>query len=371
MAHLKFMQIHSFYDRALSKLYVPDPRLKERPFAEQMDLIFRDGFSAAHIFAPYMERLGYASKLVIGNCLSAQTKWWRETKGTDIPDDWVYEIALQQVEAFRPDILHLSHPTTFDSKFVRALSYRPKLVMGWRSATIPEGTDWSDFDLILSFHELVLRRALEMGVKSTEWFAPAFPRWIYEQVQGVAPSADVTFSGSWLDVHQRRNGYLQAIARETRQKDSFSVNLFIDRPNEELPEEIAPLNRGGRFGMDMYRALRSGRMVFNGGGDVYAGQGGQDLSKGDSVNMRLFEATGCGVMLLAEHHPHLERYFRVGEEIETFRDEAELLEKVRFYQKHPAALERIAHAGQERCMRDHSMDRRIVELDGIIKKYLS
>ncbi len=52
-----------------------------------------------------------------------------------------------------------------------------------------------------------------------------------------------------------------------------------------------------------------------------------DLAGSETINMRLFEATGSGVFLLTEYHDNLREYFEPGKEVETFGDRRELVEK--------------------------------------------
>ncbi|OQX22472.1 MAG: hypothetical protein BWK80_30415 [Desulfobacteraceae bacterium IS3] len=112
--------------------------------------------------------------------------------------------------------------------------------------------------------------------------------------------------------------------------------------------------------MDMYRALKSGRIALN-----------IDIDFGDGGNIRLFETTGTGSFLLTQYHEKLTQYFEPGKEIETFRDEKELIDKIDYYLAHPEEREAIARRGQERCLRDYSMENRAKAFDQIIRKHLS
>ncbi len=60
-----------------------------------------------------------------------------------------------------------------------------------------------------------------------------------------------------------------------------------------------------------------------------------------------------------EHQEEIREFFRLGEEIETFRDAEELTEKVRYYLKNETAREKIRSAGQARARRDHTWQKRL------------
>lgn len=77
------------------------------------------------------------------------------------------------------------------------------------------------------------------------------------------------------------------------------------------------------------------------------------------LNMRHFEITAAGGFLLCYHMAEIDDFFEVGTECETFRDEQELLEKVRFYLEHPQKRIEIAHAGQQRTLKNHLYSHRV------------
>jgi spore maturation protein CgeB len=56
----------------------------------------------------------------------------------------------------------------------------------------------------------------------------------------------------------------------------------------------------------------------------------------------------------------------VGREIDTYRSEDELIDKLRFYLSHDEAAERIRAAGYARARRDHTWRRRFEQLFGAL-----
>lgn len=84
------------------------------------------------------------------------------------------------------------------------------------------------------------------------------------------------------------------------------------------------------------------------------------------LNQRTFEITAAGGFMLCGHTPELEECFVVGEECESFRTEAELLEKIRYYRAHPARAAEIAIAGQRRTLREHLFSHRLAGVIGAL-----
>jgi SAM-dependent methyltransferase len=375
---LRFLQVHTFYPSYLDEFRARTPHLASAPFAEQVKALVADGFSGVHMFAPYMERLGYASSLVIANDHLAQRQWLREHGSPrELAAHGEHEVVRRQIEAIQPDVLYLSDPITFDGRFLATLRHRPSLVLGWRAANIPPETDWKGFDVMLSSLSALRQVALELGASSAEHFFPGYPAWVNDLTADVRPQYDVVFSGQWtLGQHPARNRYLEQLAVAASSPTSgFSLGLFLSGQRDKLSPPVARHDLGPRFGVGMHRALRSGRIALDARGVLEtrrpSGGGGLvDLAGRQTANMRIFEVTGGGVFLLTEHHENLREYFEPGVEIETFRDEREMLDKIRHYLAHPAEREAIARRGQERCLRDYSIERRAEALDAIVREHL-
>ncbi len=377
-ASLKFIQVHTFYQNYLANFYNTHPDLTGASFENQIKYLIADGFSAIHMFAPYMGKFGYNAHLIIANNQYSQRQWLHENNITiNSGNDWILEITRKQINTLKPDILYLSDPITFDSRFIRSLSWRPQLILGWRAANIPDGTDWSEFDVMLSSLSALRNMALKLGARSAEHFFPGFPTWINDLVNDVRPKYDVVFSGQWtLKQHPRRNKYLQTIAKAAYQQEKyFSCAFYLSGEMNNITPEVAKYNLGGQYGIAMHQALRTGKIALDARGILEtrntALQMTTDLANRETANMRIFEVTGSGIFLLTEYHENLKQYFDIGREIETFKDENELIDKILYYLAHPEEREEIARKGQERCLKEYTILNRAEELDNIIRKRIS
>ena len=162
------------------------------------------------------------------------------------------------------------------------------------------------------------------------------------------------------------------IAEYTLKKKSLKLGLFINGEQSDLPTAVKQFNQGPKFGNEMYDILRSSKIVVDSRGEIrYRGNVDIDLAMNETMNMRIFEATGCGALLLTEHHDNLSKLFAIGKEIETFKDENELIEKIEYYLQHEEERKLIAKNGQQRCLANYSMNTRTRALDKLIGKYLN
>lgn len=80
------------------------------------------------------------------------------------------------------------------------------------------------------------------------------------------------------------------------------------------------------------------------------------------VRLRDMEAPMCGAFYLVERFDELAEFFEYGREIEGYSDEAELVDKVRFYLRHDRERETIRAAGHRRALAEHTWQRRFSRL---------
>lgn len=92
--------------------------------------------------------------------------------------------------------------------------------------------------------------------------------------------------------------------------------------------------------------------------------------KTNQIKGKNFEVPGCGSFLLTEHADNLENYYKIGEEVVCFSGMKDLEEKIKYYLNNGEERERIASAGYERTLREHTFEKRlnkIFETIGLVK----
>jgi spore maturation protein CgeB len=89
-----------------------------------------------------------------------------------------------------------------------------------------------------------------------------------------------------------------------------------------------------------------------------------------AANMRLFEATGTGTCLLTDWKENIADYFVLGKEIVVFRSKEECLEKIKYLLAHENERALIAKAGQERTLKEYSLEQRVVKFSDFLLKNL-
>jgi spore maturation protein CgeB len=80
------------------------------------------------------------------------------------------------------------------------------------------------------------------------------------------------------------------------------------------------------------------------------------------IRLRDFEAPMCRTCYLTGHSEEITDFYEVGREVETYCTKSELIDKARFYLKHPDSAERLREAGYQRARRDHTWVQRFRQL---------
>jgi len=358
---MKFVQLLSFYPVYLDEYARRFPEACQQSYAEQIEGLVRDGFCACHLFACHLDASRFDSRLIIGNHAPAQKQWAKEA---GLPETLSLEdIVRAQIDSLQPDVLYLTDPVTHDSEFINTLNWRPRLILGWRAASIPPHTDWREFDAVLSNHPPTLEEALRRGARAAIPFQPGYPRFLADAVAAEPELHDVVFCGSWSAEHSTRNKVWVDLATGCAASER-PVDLcyhMMTGQKGSLPAVVAARDQGPVFGLPMYRALKQGRICMN---------AMIDLGQGMSANMRLFEIAGTGAFQMMEHHPDIDRYFEPGSEIVTYRDSVDMMAKIQHYLDHPAERREIARRSQERCLAEHSMERRVLEFADLVERLL-
>jgi len=123
---------------------------------------------------------------------------------------------------------------------------------------------------------------------------------------------------------------------------------------------ILARHHGEVWGLNMYRALARSGITLNRHINV---------AENNANNMRLYEATGVGTLLLTDRKDNLGELFEVGKEIVVYSTQEEAAELVRYYIDHPDEAIAIASAGQNRTLSEHTYAHRMKELAPILERH--
>lgn len=115
------------------------------------------------------------------------------------------------------------------------------------------------------------------------------------------------------------------------------------------------------YGKKMYDVIRNSKIVLN----IHA-----DSSPLYASNMRLFETTGVGSCFLTDWKQNINELFKEDEEVVTYRNVKECVDKAKWLLENDKEREKIANKGQQKTFASHLYEHRAPKLISIIKKYL-
>jgi spore maturation protein CgeB len=167
---------------------------------------------------------------------------------------------------------------------------------------------------------------------------------------------DVSFVGSLSAHHPGRQAWLEQLCREV------PIQVWgqgVDSLAADSP--IRKVYCGPAWGTQMYRVLACSRISVN-----YH----IELSGSYANNMRLYETTGVGTLLVTDWKQNLHEMFEPGAEVVAYRTPQECVEKIRYLLEHEEERAQIARAGQARTLREHTYRSRMAELVALVEKLL-
>jgi hypothetical protein len=91
------------------------------------------------------------------------------------------------------------------------------------------------------------------------------------------------------------------------------------------------------------------------------------LYQQDAVPLRVFDVLACGGFLIAEHSEALAECFQIGVELESYRTQQELEEKIAYYQAHADEARLIAELGLAAVRERHTLHERVREMLALVR----
>jgi len=263
-------------------------------------------------------------------------------------------ILLAQIEEFRPDLVLNQDVFHVDTRLMRRIKgIGGTILIGQVGIEPSRGEDWSVYDLLISQLPATVKFFRGLGVRAEVNHLAFEPAILDALPAAPAPDVDVSFVGSISVDHRQRIALLEAVAGR------YDLKLWGNRP-QTLPA-YSPLHRcfqGEVWGADMYQVLRRSRITLN---------SHIDLAGREAGNMRLFEATGVGALLLTDFKDNLDTLFAPDREVSAWRSIDDCLQRIARHLRDDDGRAAIARAGQARTMAQHTYRHRAAEILGFVE----
>jgi spore maturation protein CgeB len=352
---MRILIVDPYYPEVLAALYDAQPQLTHAPYGAQWRAIMDLAFGTSDAYSFNLRTLGHDAHEIVPNCRPLQLAWAREHAPRLSRLPWrvaAEAILLAQAKWFRADVVYVQSIGAFRPAVLKALRRRATLLVGQIASALPQSRRVRIYDLLLtSFPHFVGRLDAP-----TELLRIGFDERVLERAKGPLRH-DIVFIGQ-LGGHAHRpaNAVVESAARR--------IPIEIWGPGVEEWPDGSPFRRrhhGTAWGLEMYRILRGARIAIN---------RHNDASEGYANNMRLFEATGMGTLLLTDQLEGLDDLFTPEREVVAYADADDLVEKARWYLQREDERRAVAAAGHARTLREHGYGVRMFELVTILERHL-
>ena len=363
---MRLLVVDHYYPPAVEAIYGADRELAELPYAAQLERVHDALFGETAFEVAALAETGHDASDWLLNVRPLVSAWYQEA-GRVLPGSkirprlrrgwlpwmgrtetgWTSEALLARVRELQPDVVHIQCPSLVPTDTLRALRPIARLVSGQLASDVPPDIDFSVYGLMVSSVPSLVRRFRASGINA-EWLPLAFEASLPDRIGPLARDVAVSFVGSISASHSSRVDVLDAVAK--------AAHLEVWTSDSSAIPSRSPIRPGlhvAAFGRGMYSILRRSRIALNNHARI---------AEGEANNLRLYEATGMGALLVTEAAPNLRDLFDVDREVVTYRNPADAAAVVRHYVEHPDEASVIAAAGQSRTLHDHNWRNRMSRL---------
>ncbi len=343
--------VYPGYAKSFDRKYVGNKTFNDRKKA-----FFEDRFGVPHFLKPVLDNASTAF-FTNGDDLILQKFWAREHGLSNRAS--LEDILLAQIEAHRTEVFYNLDPIRYDSRFLKRLPSSVKYRIAWRAAPHAPSVDFSTYDRIVSNFPSILATYRNRGLK-VSYFAPSCDPEMSHYAQNSVRPIDVLFVGTYSRHHSKRAALLEVVASISKELnivfhlECSLITKMADSPFGYLPSlkvyrrpaSIRSVSQQSIFGLDLYESISRAKIVLNGAID-FAGE--------DRGNMRCFEAMGCGALLLSDagNYP---LGFMPGENMLTYINPEDALNKLMHALKVPSSLHSMANAGTKMLSKNYSKE---------------
>lgn len=354
-----------------------DQKLKKtkNSYSKMKQLWDKEWFGQGNFYSKRLEPFGWQVEELIINDFVMQSQWAAEHRLMISQDNnwlfdklpesiknylglrgWMKKILFKQIEVLKPDVVYMHDLSILGVDDLRFIKKKVKLLAGQIACPLPlNRAPLGEYDLIVSSFPHYVKMFRKMGIGS-EYLRWCFEDGVRKEIKTKKRDLGAVFVGGFSSAHSKGNRVLENLAENVR-LDVWGYGINQLGINSPLKKHY----NGELWGREMYDMMARAKIVVN-----------RHINVAGNIanNMRMFDATGMGALLITDQKPNMSEFFEVGKEVVTYKNAEDLVKKVKYYLKHDDERDKIARAGQKRTLKDHTYKIRMKELSNILKKYL-
>lgn len=371
--------VDTYYVDALRQLQADHKFVGQVTYEDELRRVSGYGFGTGGAYVRALKALHWDASLIVPNSLGLQDLWASEhNKQHLIGVGWEYmqvlarpplardvlkwiphahKILLQQIKGIRPDVLLVQDINAIPPSLVRQLKKYVGTVIGEIASPLPPSAFVTSYDRVISALPSIVEKVQSLGVPSTFLPLGFDERWVTKS-DTKTREIDAVFVGSFTRLQPNTAPLLRAVAEAI---PGFRV-YGTAKPDVIEAAGLTKHYHGPVWGSEMFSVLGNSKIVVNRHGTVAGPY---------AVNMRMYETTGSGAALITESKSNLRDLFDIGTEVMAYNDIDGAVDIAVSLLANPERLSALAHAGQQRTLRDHTYDRRAESLIEIFESDLA
>lgn len=342
----KILVVDTYYPQFLNDVLQHLPMGGHCSYDQALEFVLQQCFGTFDAYSRGLRSLGWDAVDVIANSSYLQTKWILERNANYHKLRVVPDTLYVQIDHYRPDVLFMQNLSLIPPHHLAALR-EDFWLAGQLSCPWPGDEIVREYDVLFTSFPHYLPRFVDLGVKAV-WLPLAFDHEVHHRLlaRDVRPDGrniNVSFAGGMTPQFGRRRAILEQVLKADIPHCYF---MGYGGPGDPL------------WGLDMYKLYGKSKIVLN----IH-----HPAADGFSNNLRMFEATGMGALLLTEASDNIQDYFRPQWECATYTSAEDAINKIRFYLEHWDIGDGIAKRGQQKTLTHHTYNNRMPIVDEVLR----
>src|SRR5438552_3240614 len=188
---MRFLIVDTYYPAFMHDVYAARPGLQDASYDAPLRALMDECFGTANFYSRNLRALGHEATEIVANCVPLQRSWVRDNLGArrlvepqgvlkQLPRvgkwwhaRWLNRVLLEQVKAFRPDVVHFQDMPGTNPAVLRALRPYVGLITGQIACEYSPSADFGAYDLVLSSFPHYVENFRRQGLQS-EYFRLGF-----------------------------------------------------------------------------------------------------------------------------------------------------------------------------------------------------
>jgi spore maturation protein CgeB len=342
--------------------------------------ILGNRFGTGIALSDEFERLGWKTEVVVPNFRDMQVAWRHQNDlvkpimqgwnhgpriarlplsnpfSTRIPH--IHQTLIEQIRMMQPDVVYVQDLNFLNSGMIKKIKRESSLVVGEIASTLPPRRLLRGYDLIVSSIDPVVDQISSIGIES-RWVPLGFDlkNWSNFDHESNPREIDVVFIGS---ISKYQKSTLPLLSKVASKVENFSIYGPSSTRIALAGASLSHIYKGEIWGSEMYRILGRSKISLNRHAEV---------AQGFANNMRMYESTGMGALLLTDATKKLDRLFTENDEVLTYSNPDEAAEMLPEILSDVERLKSIAIKGQRRTHAEHTYANRAERLQEMFSEF--